>query len=109
MVWCEQQQTRSGWRGRDGYDGEVGELWGQCVVTLQVGHTKAVMLWSARPLGGALGVARGARWLGQGAKGPVFYFSLNLRGFVSKSCAHKYSCKLLVLIRQKHINCFRLP
>jgi hypothetical protein len=30
------------------------------------------MLWSARPLGGALDVARGARWLGQGAKGSVF-------------------------------------
>jgi hypothetical protein len=30
------------------------------------------MLWSARPLGGVLDVARGVRWLGQGAKGPVF-------------------------------------
>jgi hypothetical protein len=67
------------------------------------------MLWSARPLGGAPEVARGRARLGQGAKGLVFYFLGNPRGFVSNSYAHKYSCKLLVLIRQKHINCFRLP
>jgi hypothetical protein len=43
------------------------------------------MLWSARTLGGAPDVARGRAWLGQGAKGLVFYFSGNLRGFVSSS------------------------
>jgi hypothetical protein len=42
MVRREQRQPRSGWCGCDGYDGEVGELWGQCVVTLQLGRTTAV-------------------------------------------------------------------
>jgi hypothetical protein len=27
---------------RNGYDGEVGELWGQCVVTLHLGRTTTV-------------------------------------------------------------------
>jgi hypothetical protein len=41
-------------------------------VASKAGKGKVLVLWSARPLGGALDVARGARWLGQGAKGPVF-------------------------------------
>jgi hypothetical protein len=45
-------------------------------------------------------------WLGARAglgRGPraQSLISSSLRGFVRKSCAHKYSCKLLVLIKQK--------
>jgi hypothetical protein len=63
------------------------------------------MLWSARPLGGALDVAKGACWLGQGARAQSFIFQLILGGSLAK-CAHKYSCKLLVFNQAKTYQLF---
>jgi hypothetical protein len=62
-------------------------------------NTLGCLLWPAAHLVGALDVARARD--GMGGQGPSHLFSASLRGLIRKSCAHKYSCKLLVLIKQK--------